>query len=415
MSDPNAQVKRRQTILIVSTVLGILGLMGVGMFFFDTSGRAVREKPHTVNITPPGSVEDKDLWRTQQAASERANADQIGEMRSLIKSMDERMKSLETQNRELKMARPAVTKADPAVLREPLPHANTRVLNPPNGPSSSAGTLNQPVNNVAPMPPRRELELIAFKATTAAANAKGGAIATSRSAGDTNKVEFIPAGSFIRATMLNGVDAPTGGQADPHPIFFHLLDLANLPNRHRLDIRDCRVVGAATGDISSERTIVRLETLSCVLGNGETVDMPVKGHAIGEDGKVGIRGRFVSKQGIAVGNGILAGIAAGIGKAFNQSAAIVTPSALGTSQTIDPDKVSRAALGSGIANGFDRLADYYTRIADKLFPVIETDGGRIVELAFTKGAIYSGPADIGGTRYAALLQRNGMRSDDDDE
>ncbi len=40
--------------------------------------------------------------------------------------------------------------------------------------------------------------------------------------------------------------------------------------------------------------------------------------------------------------------------------------------------------------GADALKQYYIRTAEKLFPVIETDGGRIVEFAVTKGAEYDG-------------------------
>ncbi|CAB1371201.1 conserved protein of unknown function (plasmid) [Denitratisoma oestradiolicum] len=203
------------------------------------------------------------------------------------------------------------------------------------------------------------------------------------------QIEFIPAGSFVRVAMLNGIDAPTGGQAqgNPLPVAFHVLDPANLPSKYKLDIKDCRVIGAAWGDLSSERSMIRLETLSCVLGNGETVEMAIKGQAIGEDGKAGLRGRLVTKQGQLLANALFAGALSGIGRAFQQSATTTNTSGLGTTQTIDPDKVGQAAIGGGVGQAGTMLAQYYLKAADKLFPVIETDGGRTIELLVTKGAV----------------------------
>jgi conjugal transfer pilus assembly protein TraB len=218
--------------------------------------------------------------------------------------------------------------------------------------------------------------------------------------------------------MLNGADAPTGGQAqsNPLPIALHVLDTANLANKYKLDIRDCRFVAAAWGDLSSERMMGRTDTLTCIIG-GETVEMQVKGQIIGEDGKAGVRGRLVTKQGQVLANALLAGIASGIGKAFQQSATTTSTSALGATSTIQPGDVGRAAIGSGVGNAGTALEQYYLKAADKLFPVIETDGGRTVEVLITKGAVYNGRAANIGNNYRGLLKRNGSNSrgyDDED-
>ena len=42
-------------------------------------------------------------------------------------------------------------------------------------------------------------------------------------------------------------------------------------------------------------------------------------------------------------------------------------------------------LGSGLAKSTDRIAQYYIKLADKLFPVVEVDGGRVVDVVFTRG------------------------------
>ncbi|MGN4225900.1 TraB/VirB10 family protein, partial [Burkholderia gladioli] len=131
--------------------------------------------------------------------------------------------------------------------------------------------------------------------------------------------------------MLNGVDAPTGGEAqhDPLHVYLQVLDPANLPNARQLDITACRILTSAYGDVSSERTMMKGETLVCILRNGRTVEMEIKGNVIGEDGKEGVRGRLVSKSGSALAMSVLAGIASGIGTAFNQSASTLNTTALG--------------------------------------------------------------------------------------
>lgn len=443
MSDPNAQTKKRQSLLIGGAVTGILILAGAGMFLFDAGPtRAPRVKPTTVSITAPGSVDDRDAWRAQQAAREKANEAMIQEVQRQLKTQEEQNKRLaqaleKLQSDQRAGNRPgAAAPVDASLLDQPLPGGtpgSARVLQPPTvaGGRPSVSGLNTPLP-VAEEPPRRELEIIRFAAAAPGAagglpgaGGQGGNIevlgfpvdekakrfgVTKGAAEKRTAIEFIPAGSFVRVAMLNGVDAPTGGQAqsNPLPVAFHVLDLANLANKHRLDIKDCRFIAAAWGDLSSERMLGRTESLTCII-NGETVEMPVKGQVMGEDGKVGVRGRLVTKQGQLLANALFSGALSGIGDAFKQSATITSVGGAGVTQTIDPDKVAQLAVGGGVSRAADMLAQYYLKAADKLFPVIETDGGRTVEILITKGAVYNGPANV-RDEYRALLHRTGTQT-----
>ncbi|WP_336696205.1 TrbI/VirB10 family protein [Delftia acidovorans] len=439
MSDPNAQVKKRQLMLIGGTITVILLLGAGGMFFFD-NGPAVRaEKPKTVAITAPGTVDDKDAWRAQEAAKAQANADKLNDLTQALKKQQEDQQKLKDElekSRKDASSAPSGNKpADAATLNQKLP--NGSVLPPPTAKTgmNAATPLNSPLGQPLAEAPKRELELIQFN--SAGAGGKDGSAGgtktellgfpvndSAKKYGQSgkenvkNSIEFIPAGSFVRVAMLNGADAPTGGQAqsNPLPIALHVLDTANLANKYKLDIRDCRFVAAAWGDLSSERMMGRTDTLTCII-EGETVEMQVKGQIIGEDGKAGVRGRLVTKQGQVLANALLAGIASGIGKAFQQSATTTSTSALGATSTIQPGDVGRAAIGSGVGNAGTALEQYYLKAADKLFPVIETDGGRTVEVLITKGAVYNGRAANIGNNYRGLLKRNGSNSrgyDDED-
>lgn len=209
---------------------------------------------------------------------------------------------------------------------------------------------------------------------------------------------YIPAGSFVRAILIGGLDAPTGGQAqsNPHPVLMKLDDLAQLPNDLKYDLKNCHLIGASYGDISSERAIIRLETLSCVDQYDVVHEANVKGFVFGEDGKAGVRGRVITKQGQLLVNSLIAGIGAGIGQAFQQQSMTYSTSALGSVGTIDPEKIGVAGVGTGVGKALDRLSQYYISLAEKMFPVIEVDAGRSVDVVLTSGFSFdNAPAQAG--------------------
>ena len=142
--------------------------------------------------------------------------------------------------------------------------------------------------------------------------------------------------------------------------------------------------------------------------------MAIKGTVIGEDGKAGVRGKLITKQGSILANALFAGALSGIGKAFQQSATTTTTSGLGTTQTVDPGNVTNAALGGGVSSAASILAQYYLKAADKLFPIIETDGGRVVEILIQKGATYTGP-NLRKDSYKELLSRNSPNRTNEDD
>jgi len=202
-----------------------------------------------------------------------------------------------------------------------------------------------------------------------------------------NIASYLPAGSFATVVLLSGVDAPTGGQAQssPVPVLLRLVDVAKVPNFWESEIKDCHVTGAAYGEISSERVHVRTETLTCVLRNGDIVEERVQGYVAGEDGKAGLRGRLVEKQGQLLAKSFVAGLASGGGNAVAQQFQQTSTSALGTVTSIDPNRVLQAGAAEGFSNAMERLADYYIDRANEMYPVIEVDARRIGELILLSG------------------------------
>ena len=197
---------------------------------------------------------------------------------------------------------------------------------------------------------------------------------------------YLPAGTFMKAVVLSGVTASTGGTAaaNPMPMLMEVTDTARLPNDFRSAVERCFLTASATGDLSSERVLVRLDRLSCMKKDGKAVDVRVQGYVTGEDGKTGVRGRLVTRSGQAIANAVFLGALSGLGEAVSLSAQNTTTYASGSSSSTVTNPW-KAGLGEGMSDAMDRVVDYYLRLADKIFPVLELDGGRTVEAVLAQG------------------------------
>lgn len=241
--------------------------------------------------------------------------------------------------------------------------------------------------------------------------------------GSTGTIDTYLPVSFTRGVLLGGLDAPTGGQSqsNPQPVLIRLSDNSVLPNKFRGEYRECFVIAAGYGDISSERAYLRTENLSCVRDDGSTLEVKIQGSVYGEDGKVGMRGRLVTKQGQMLANALLAGIASGIGQGLSTSATNYSTSALGTIASTSGSEAYRAGLGNGVGRALDRLAQYYIKLAEQTFPVVEIDAGREVDVVITKGVRIDAPviAKARPTSNVAFARRSPeerylKESDDED-
>lgn len=201
---------------------------------------------------------------------------------------------------------------------------------------------------------------------------------------------YIPAGSIITGTLITGMDAPTGKQArqEPHPALLRIKHEAILPNRFRADVRECFALLGGYGDLSSERAYLRGETISCVRKDGQVVESKLNSFTVGEDGKAGVRGRLVSKQGQMLTKALAAGMVEGFAQAFDR-VPVPTLSLERSDQQLYQQAFSQDAMQSGAVSGMgkalDRLAQFYIDQAEGMFPVIEIDAGREVEIVMING------------------------------
>ena len=202
---------------------------------------------------------------------------------------------------------------------------------------------------------------------------------------------FIPAGSILTGVLLNGLDAPTGQGArqQPTPALARIKHDALLPNRFRADVKECFVIVGGFGDLGSERAYLRAETLTCVRTDGGVIEVPLDAYVVGEDGKVGIRGRLVSKQGAMLAKALQAGFLTAFSKVFTKVPAIPFSNAATDGQvqfqSMFTPQAAQAGFAGGVGGAMDKLAEYYMKMAENTFPVLEVDAGRGIELIINKG------------------------------
>ena len=204
--------------------------------------------------------------------------------------------------------------------------------------------------------------------------------------------------SFTRAVLLGGLDAPTGGQAqaNPHPVLLRLDDNAMLPNRFR---------GRGARVLRDRRRLWRHQQRARLHPHRAAVlraprrqrrsRSKIKGSIFDETGKVGVRGRLVTKQGQVLANALLAGVDQRHRLRLPDQYTHVLHLDLRQVATTDPSKAFEAGLGSGVGRAMDRLAQYYISLAEKTFPMIEVDAGRSVDVVLTEGVVIDAPLASG--------------------
>ena len=202
---------------------------------------------------------------------------------------------------------------------------------------------------------------------------------------------YLPTGTFVKGVLLSGLYAPTGVNArkDPFPVVLRIQDEAIMPNLKRADVRECFLTLSGYGDLSSERALLRGDTLSCVANDNSIIETKFPSYAVGEDGKAGISGRLITRNGRALRNAMMSGFAAGLSDSF-QTERVQKLDITGQKQDTYTQAFSQETLNNGLFNGaskaLEKLADYYMSMAEQTFPVIEIDAGREITVTLTQGA-----------------------------
>ncbi|PMV96451.1 MULTISPECIES: TraB/VirB10 family protein [unclassified Pseudomonas] len=369
----------------------LIALMLVGSVLVGGSKPSVRKKLEPLNETnlmlPKGNnntpeqlyakieaqeKETKALAAQLQQEKDARNADKLRELEEQQRNKNDSV----TQDALVELKR-VTQRLDDLEKRGP-PSGSAPALNSPlPGYEASAGT-GVPAPEVKPEGP---------KLRVTGDNLQNKREAPKR---DEKPVPALSAGSFFEAILLNGMDAPTSAttQKNPVPTTLRIKTEAMLPNKYRVDIKECFVLASGYGSLSSERAILRTESISCVRKDGKIIESKVEGYIVGEDGRAGMRGRLVSKQGQMIAKTLVAGGLSGFAQAMtpqNVPQLNLNPGGTVSTQTADTSSILQTGVAKGFTTSANEVAKFYMEMAREMTPVVEVDAGRKVTIMLVKG------------------------------
>ena len=240
-----------------------------------------------------------------------------------------------------------------------------------------------------------------------------------KNVGDSETI-VLPAGSIISGTLITGMDASSSSSAkrEPFPALLRIKAEAILPNRFRMDITDCFIVSSGYGDLASERAYMRAEAISCVKDDGSVLESRIDAYAVGEDGKAGVRGRLVSKEGQLIAKSLMAGFLSGISNAMKP--ARVPTLSLNPQSNYQVERPDLGVLGQesalgGISSATAEIAKYYLEMARNMFPIVEVDAGRKIDFVVSSGARLrnnnmGNQRNLGGAMGTTGVQSGGLNA-----
>ena len=207
--------------------------------------------------------------------------------------------------------------------------------------------------------------------------------------------EYIPAGSYVPAKMISGIDAGIGiaAEANPRQVLLRVVGkvISAGYGKHYLTSKKlvgCTVQCQAIGDLSSEKAYLKPVLMTCAKSKDTVIEVPIKGY-VTSSGKVGIRGEIIERSGDLVTKSFLAGLIGGLGNSASQSLepgfALSGGFAVKNSGTKNLKNIFGAGVGKGVSTSSNRLSDYLIKRAEQYQPIISINEGVSVNVVFQEG------------------------------
>ncbi|MGC0793496.1 F-type conjugal transfer pilus assembly protein TraB [Pantoea agglomerans] len=400
MSNINTATRRRQWV-ITGVAVAVMLAVGAGIWGYSEHLAALKNPAPapTADLTGAGLVSssftaavsesvltqqqnktaslEKDLSTLSNNVSSQNEAltRKLEQISSALEKLQSQTDKLPSQNGPVtSQTGPGTTATGPASLGQSGP-AQWRVTNPGNGPGAGQGSQFYPAQSHSFYPGNGTVRPGGLSRDT---------FTYAALAEKKTKLPWIPSGSFSEAVMIEGADANASvtGQQNTSPVVITLLGDVSMPNGKTYNMDQCRVTGEIFGDISSERGEVRTKNISCILKNGKHIDMAFDGH-VSYQGKQGIRGKPVMRNGAVLANAGFAGLLSGLGEGVQ--AGSTTTVGIGATASPAAGDILRQGLGGGASKAADTLSQYYIKRAEQYHPVIDIGAGNSVTVVFQQG------------------------------
>jgi conjugal transfer pilus assembly protein TraB len=131
---------------------------------------------------------------------------------------------------------------------------------------------------------------------------------------------------------------------------------------------------------------IKLVNMTCAKSEDLVFETAIKGYVAGQ-GKSGVRGNVISREGDILAKSFLAGLVGGFGQGL--SARVAPPLSFSSGVTLQNgysnDDVVKKGLGQGFSNSGDRLQNYLITRAEQYQPVVSIPSGINVDVVFVEG------------------------------
>ncbi|MFK7827886.1 MAG: TraB/VirB10 family protein [Oligoflexales bacterium] len=185
----------------------------------------------------------------------------------------------------------------------------------------------------------------------------------------------IPSGSFVKAKLLTGIEAPEGKAL---PVLLQA-DYAFIgPNKSQIDLSGCFLIAKSTGNLSIERVEMQVAKISCVSSSGKSFEQKISGFvADGKDNSFAIEGKVSSKRDQVAAMAFLSSVVEGISSAVSQAQTNTLRDSQGTSTMISGSQQKFIAAG-GASSAANTITNWYLQHAESLLPTINIGSGQEV-------------------------------------
>lgn len=372
---------------VLTIAVGIIGLLFLAYSlkdmiipFFHKKAQTVQEQKAKL-IEPPKDAKRGEVVNPQaleqdwKTLIEKRISEQDKALTEITKKLDDISDKL--QKKEKVEAEKSIKKPETPPVPPPLPPQAGQAGMPQAG-MPQAGI---PVQKPEPAPVFRSIE---FKK-----NSKDQKQSSSAGTTDTASNIQLPMGITVGIT-LTGMDAPTfqWGQQEPQPMLISIESPLITAGGKEIPLKNCMLLTSGYGAVSSEKAMLRAVSMNCRDAKGNLYAGNVEGWVLGDDGKVGITGRLVSRQGSALAKAFWADVLSLGGSALRASATSTQISALGTVETTEKTSdIWKSAAGQAVERTTNRIAQFFIKIAEQIYPVIEVQPGRKVTILIKHGSL----------------------------
>lgn len=201
---------------------------------------------------------------------------------------------------------------------------------------------------------------------------------------ESERKPFIPPLGFIKGTMLNGVDALTGGS--PTPSLVRLEGVYKTAMNSTVILNGCFMLVEFQGDISTERAKGKPARMTCVYPDQGAVTYSVSGYVVdSEDGLEGVPGLFFEGHAGRMALSIAAEFAAGISEIVENNQSTNTTNADGVSTSTITGSEAKASMYGSASDSMSSLEDYLADRASRVVPFVRIDALREVNIVLLSG------------------------------